>query len=192
MQRERTKAAVPATHLGSDGRETGRLQPRAVRSRWSGFWCGSILAVFLIEASCGSATLKSNDGGATGGKSGAGGDATDAGGSAGAAGTKGAAGTTGGMGGLSGFPGSGGSGGSAGIAVGSGGGAGGGATGTAGAGGAVGSSYQLSCALLFHLVATVGGVVHGAGEATAVGAGAVALSGLTATTVKPRGSIVRR
>jgi hypothetical protein len=122
---------VPAAHLGSDGCETGNVEPLAVRNRWSGFCRSAVLAVFLIEASCGSATLKQNDGGATGGQSGAGGDATGVGGSAGAAGTTGTAGTAGSMGGLSGSAGAGGPAGTGG----SGGQAGGGATGGAGTGG---------------------------------------------------------
>ena len=56
LRRERTKVALPAAHFSSDGCETNKLPPRAVRNRWSGLCRGFILAT--------------NDGGATGGKSG--------------------------------------------------------------------------------------------------------------------------
>ena len=121
--------------------------------------------MFLIEASCGSAALKANDGGATGGKSGAGGGATGVGGSAGAAGTAGTAGTTGSTGGLSGSAGAGGSAGTGG----SGGQAGGSATGGAGTGGHASGGATGS-----------GGAAGGGGAAGSGGAAVTCTTGQTA------------
>ena len=174
LRRERTKVALPAAHFSSDGCETNKLPPRAVRNRWSGLCRGFILATFLIEASCGSATLKSNDGGATGGKSGAGGNATGGGGNAGAAGTTGAGGTTAGTGGLSGSGGSGGSSGAAGTSP-----------GTAGSAGAPASGGQGGATLALSPAAGVfGNVPTGSSKDvlfTLSNSGPAAASGIAAT-----------